>query len=152
MLVIRISKPLSQLQIPRFSGCVNLKNTYFYRNVTENKNIYQMKTCNYCGKPIEGKKATAIYCSEICRIRAYRRRNDIAEPTLPYGAKKSVLKPFLCCGQPLVSEDRGNTLICPICGDKWHKQHVDLLQEDVDRQLSYAERVLQSISRKRKEM
>ena len=49
-----------------------------------------MKTCAYCGSLIKGKQKSAKYCSDICRLRAYRVRHGIPEP---FETKKGSNKP-----------------------------------------------------------
>ena len=34
-----------------------------------------MKKCEYCGNPIVGKKKTARFCCDFCRLKAFRGKN-----------------------------------------------------------------------------
>jgi len=83
-----------------------------------------MKTCAYCGKSIEDKRKNAKYCSNICRIKAYRNRHGIDEPfqqEKPLNPPKNVIS-FTCCenGHFYSPVGRwGEILICDNCGAVW---------------------------------
>lgn len=47
--------------------------------------------CQQCGEPFEAKRSTAKYCSDKCRQRVQRRRND-PPPAAPVGLVATVRK------------------------------------------------------------
>src|SRR5690554_7323203 len=77
-----------------------------------------MKKCAYCGGPIIGKQKTAKFCSDICRLRAYRVRHGISEPFEPKEGKKQARseehtselqsRPHLVCRLLLEKKKRGS--------------------------------------------
>ena len=97
-----------------------------------------MKKCAYCGKTIIGKQKTAKFCSDICRLRAYRVRHGIDEPFKPKKGKKKPeidfldtspkIKSYTCCenGRFYSPVGRwGEILICDNCGAVWQRLDED---------------------------
>ncbi len=91
-----------------------------------------MKKCAYCSGPVIGKQKTAKFCSDICRLRAYRVRHGISEPFEPKEGKKQAkneyleapqnVKSYTCCenGRFYSPAGRwGEVLICDGCGAVW---------------------------------
>lgn len=109
------------------------------------------KPCAYCNLPIVGKQKTAKYCSDICRLRAFRSRNkalkrgyaelhprkeETALNHLKNDAPQSV-KSFTCCenGRFYSPTGRwGEILICDSCGSVWKRLDKDPRIKDQDNQ------------------
>jgi len=89
-----------------------------------------MKTCNYCGSSIDGRRKNAKYCSNICRIKAYRARHGISEPFEEESASNRLFrgqesKSYTCCenGQFYSTVGKwGEVLKCDNCGAVWVRQ------------------------------
>lgn len=82
-----------------------------------------MRNCEYCGDAIRGKRKTARFCSDFCRLRAFRQKNGCK-----YQKKGNALKTpqnvksYTCCenGRFYSPAGRwGELLICDNCGAVW---------------------------------
>lgn len=106
-----------------------------------------MKNCEYCGDAIRGKRKTARFCSDICRLRAYRVRHGISEPFEPKEGKKQAkneyleapqnIKSYTCCENARFYSPVGRwgeLLICDNCGAVWKRLDKDPRIKDQDNQ------------------
>jgi flavodoxin len=108
---------------------------------------FTMKKCAYCGGPIIGKQKTAKFCSDICRLRAYRVRHGIEEPFEPKKGKKQPendfletspkIKSYTCCENACFYSPVarwGELLICDNCGAVWQRLGKDPRMKNQDNQ------------------
>ena len=94
-----------------------------------------MKKCEYCGNSIVGKKKIARFCSDFCRLKAFRGKNgskyqsrgdsvlNVAENKF-LGAPQHV-KSFTCCENARFYSPAakwGEVLICDNCGAVWERK------------------------------
>ena len=91
-----------------------------------------MKKCAFCEKMIVDRQKTAKYCSDLCRLKAFRLRNGIPEPFTrdtalnePQNEYSYKIKSFTCCENgrfysPVAKW--GEVLICDNCGAVWERK------------------------------
>lgn len=85
-----------------------------------------MKKCEYCGEEIRGKRKTARFCSDFCRLKAFRVRNGSKYQTggersknMPQNAKS-----YTCCENARFYSPApkwGEILICDECFAIWKR-------------------------------
>lgn len=84
-----------------------------------------MKKCEQCGGSMAGKRKTARFCSDFCRLKAFREKNGSR-----YQKKDNTLKTaknvksYTCCenGRFYSPAGRwGEVLICDGCGAVWQR-------------------------------
>ena len=84
-----------------------------------------MKKCEQCGGSMAGKRKTARFCSDFCRLRSFREKNGSR-----YQKKDNTLKTaknvksYTCCENahfysPVARW--GEVLICDNCGAIWQR-------------------------------
>ena len=90
-----------------------------------------MGGCLYCGESMQGKRNIAKFCSDICRLKAFRVRHGIPDPFGKTGENTALKQPlfdgqetksFTCCENgkfysPL--GEWGKVLKCDTCGATW---------------------------------
>ena len=85
-----------------------------------------MKNCLYCKQEMpSGKKVNAKYCSDACRVKAWRRNHGISDPFCNVTEKKT--KSYTCCSDGRFyspAGEWGKTLICDNCGTVWEKSNI----------------------------
>jgi hypothetical protein len=94
-----------------------------------------MKKCEYCGNPIVGKKKTARFCCDFCRLKAFRGKNGSkyqsrGESALNVPENKHLdapqqVKSFTCCENARFYSPAakwGEVLICDNCGAVWERK------------------------------
>lgn len=53
----------------------------------------EVRRCAVCGKPIIGRRSQAVYCSDNCNARAYRRRKrGVPQNAFPHGGGRGSLR------------------------------------------------------------
>jgi DNA-directed RNA polymerase subunit RPC12/RpoP len=89
------------------------------------------RKCNNCGKSLEGRKANAVFCSDLCRVTHYRAARGLPDPFNPAkNIPKSKVKlhsyfhwyPLSCCNNPEYMHPNNNQLLnirCMNCGAIW---------------------------------
>ena len=84
-----------------------------------------MKKCEYCAIPIAGKRKTARFCSDFCRLKSFREKNGSK-----YQKKGNALKTpqnvksYTCCENARFYSPVGRwgeILICDGCGGIWQR-------------------------------
>lgn len=89
-----------------------------------------MRKCEFCGDEIRGRRSTARFCSDFCRLKAFRGRNG----SKYHPRKESALnapqstKSYTCCVSgrfysPVAQW--GQMLVCDECGAKWKRVQDD---------------------------
>ena len=82
-----------------------------------------MKKCEQCGGSMEGKRKTARFCSDFCRLRSFREKNGCRYQKQKDGLKTAKnVKSYTCCenGRFYSPAGRwGEVLICDGCGAVW---------------------------------
>jgi hypothetical protein len=89
-----------------------------------------IRKCKRCNTSIEDKKANAVYCSDICRVRDYRLSHGISDPFNPSAnvpPAKAELHPFYyayplqCCNKPSYIHTSNDIfhVQCLNCGVRW---------------------------------
>ncbi len=85
----------------------------------------------YCGESMKGKRSIAKFCSDICRLRAYRVRHGIPEPFVKLNENTGLkqvffdgqeTKSFTCCENARFyspAAEWGEVLICDNCRATW---------------------------------
>ena len=94
-----------------------------------------MKKCEYCGNSIVGKKKTARFCCDFCRLKAFRGKNGSkyqsrGESALKVSENKYLdapqqVKSFTCCENARFYSPAakwGEVLICDNCGAVWERK------------------------------
>lgn len=88
-----------------------------------------MKKCAYCGKPIVGRKKTARFCSDFCRLKAFREKNGSRYQKRKEPLKTAeIAKSYTCCGNARFYSPVarwGEILICSNCGAVWQRLDKD---------------------------
>lgn len=84
-----------------------------------------MKKCEYCERPIIGRRITARFCSDFCRLRAFRDKNGskYQKRKEPLKMVKNV-KSYTCCEEGKFYSPAakwGEILICDNCGAVWQR-------------------------------
>jgi len=88
-----------------------------------------MKICEQCGGSMEGKRKTARFCSDFCRLKAFREKNGSK-----YQKKENALKTaknvksYTCCENAHFYSPVGRwgeVLICDNCGAIWQRLDKD---------------------------
>lgn len=84
-----------------------------------------MKKCEYCERPIIGRRITARFCSDFCRLKAFREKNGSRYQRQKDGLKTAKnVKSYTCCenGRFYSPAGRwGELLICDNCGAVWQR-------------------------------
>lgn len=84
-----------------------------------------MKKCEYCAIPIAGKRKTARFCSDFCRLKAFREKNGSRYQKKDNTLKTAKnIKSYTCCenGRFYSPAGRwGELLICDNCGAVWQR-------------------------------
>lgn len=104
-----------------------------------------MKKCEYCGEIIRGKKKTARFCSDFCRLRAFRAKNGSKyqgktrrrkmDSKLFFGGQEA--NSFTCCENAKFYSPAflwGKLLICDNCGAVWQRLDKDPRMKNQDNQ------------------
>ena len=97
-----------------------------------------MKNCEYCGDAIRGKRKTARFCSDFCRLRSFREKNGYRYQKQKDGLKTAKnVKSYTCCENahfysPVARW--GELLICDNCGAVWKRLDKDPRIKDQDNQ------------------
>ena len=67
----------------------------------------ERRKCLFCEKTLETRNPKAKYCSDICRVRAYRKHYHIPEPFAPVSEKSAEIHSYFlnlpelrCCDKP----------------------------------------------------
>ena len=94
-----------------------------------------MKKCEYCGNPIVGKKKTARFCCDFCRLKAFRGKNGskyqsrgdsvLNVPESKFHGAPQYVKSFTCCENASFYSPAakwGEVLICDNCGAVWERK------------------------------
>lgn len=88
-----------------------------------------MKKCEYCGNPIVEKKKTARFCSDFCRLKAFRLKNGSRYQKKDNALKTAKnVKSYTCCENGLFYSPAGRwgeVLICDNCGAVWKRLDKD---------------------------
>ena len=84
-----------------------------------------MKKCEQCGGSMEGKRKTARFCSDFCRLKSFREKNGSRYQRRKDGLKTAKnVKSYTCCenGRFYSPAGRwGELLICDNCGAVWQR-------------------------------
>ncbi len=84
-----------------------------------------MKICEQCGGSMEGKRKTARFCSDFCRLKAFREKNGSRYQRQKDGLKTAKnVKSYTCCenGRFYSPAGRGGeVLIFDNCGAIWQR-------------------------------
>ena len=84
-----------------------------------------MKKCEQCGGSMAGKRKTARFCSDFCRLKAFREKNGSRYQRKKDGLKTAKnVKSYTCCENahfysPVARW--GEVLICDNCGAIWQR-------------------------------
>lgn len=83
-----------------------------------------MKNCEYCGDAIRGKRKTARFCSDFCRLKAFRDKNGSRYQSRKDSAENTPqnIKSYTCCKSASFYSPTfrwGDILICDNCGAVW---------------------------------
>ncbi len=94
----------------------------YFQNYFNNK---IMRTCDYCNVSIEHRRKTARFCSDYCRLKAYREKKggSYTKQEEAFKMPKNI-KSFTCCesGQFYSPVGQwGDILICDNCGTVWNR-------------------------------
>jgi len=97
-----------------------------------------MKKCAQCDGSMEGKRKTARFCSDFCRLKAFREKKGCRYQKQKGGLKTAKnVKSYTCCENahfysPVARW--GELLICDNCGAVWKRLDKDPRIKDQDNQ------------------
>ena len=84
-----------------------------------------MKKCECCGSVIRGKRKTARFCSDFCRLKAFRGKNGSRYQKKDNTLKTAQnIKSYTCCENAHFYSPAGRwgeVLICDNCGAIWQR-------------------------------
>lgn len=84
-----------------------------------------MKKCTQCGGSMAGKRKTARFCSDFCRLRSFREKNGCRYQKQKGGLKTAKnVKSYTCCENAHFYSPVGRwgeLLICDNCGAIWQR-------------------------------
>lgn len=85
-----------------------------------------MKKCEFCGGEMRSKRKTARFCSDFCRLKAFREKNGTkyysGGDNVKYRAQS--VKSYTCCENARFYSPApkwGEILICDHCGSTWQR-------------------------------
>ena len=88
-----------------------------------------MKKCKQCGGSMAGKRKTARFCSDFCRLKAFRKKNGSRYQGKKDGLKIAEnVKSYTCCENARFYSPVprwGELLICDNCGAVWKRLDKD---------------------------